>query len=169
MTLTLSQLKSTAKKNRKRIGRGNSGKGGTYAGRGLKGQRARSGGKRKAGFRGKKSPAFLNQIPKVRGFKSYQPKMNPVNIDRLEKVFSEGEIITPQKLLSAGLIPTIYPGVKILGKEGLKKKFTVSAHRFSKSAENAIKKAGGTVKLMGVPVFKPKDKKVDASSKEKNE
>lgn len=148
MNLTLSQLKSRGNKKRRRIGRGNAGKGGTYGGRGLKGQRARSGGKRKAGFLGKKSPVLLRQIPKVRGFKSLRAKLNIVNLEQLNHIFSDGEAINPQKLLACGLISGIFPGVKILGKGKLKKRFTVLAHRFSKSAEDAIKKAGGNVQYI---------------------
>lgn len=148
MMLNLSQLKSypASQKKRKRVGRG--GKRGTYSGRGLKGQRARSGGKRKAGHLGKKSPAFIAQIPKTRGFKSYHPKLNIVNIGQLEKKFETGEIITPQKLLTKGLIVRLEPGVKILGEGKLEKKFTVMAHRFSQSAEDAIKKVGGIIKVI---------------------
>lgn len=160
MALTLSQLKrfSSAKKKRKRIGRGNSGKGGTYAGRGQKGQRSRSGGKRRAGHQGKRSPAFIRQIPKNRGFQSIQLKMNIVNLDQLDNKFGEGENVNPKKLLSKGIISNIYPGVKILGGGKISKKLNVSANRFSKSAEDAIKKAGGTVKFLQVTNFRGKEK-----------
>jgi large subunit ribosomal protein L15 len=145
MTLKLSKLKSSNTKRRKRIARGDSGKGGTYGARGLKGQRSRSGGRRKAVHHGRKSPAFINQIPKKRGFKSFRPQLHVVNLGQLNATFDDGENITPMKLLKAKLIPSVYPGIKVLSNGAIKKKITISAHRFSKSAEDAIKKAGGSV------------------------
>ncbi|MBU0612992.1 50S ribosomal protein L15 [Patescibacteria group bacterium] len=145
MTLQLSKLKSSNTKKRKRIARGDSGKGGTYGARGLKGQRSRSGGKRKAVHHGKKSPSFISQIPKKRGFKTFRPQFHIVNLSQLNTTFDDGENITPSKLVKEKLVPSIYPGIKILSNGTIKKKITVSAHRFSKSAEDAIKKAGGSV------------------------
>lgn len=161
MTLQLSKLKSTPKKKRKRIARGDSGKGGTYGARGLKGQRSRSGGKRKAVHHGRKSPAFINQIPKKRGFKSFWPQLHVVNLSQLDANFGDGENITPSKLAKAKLVPSVYPGIKVLSNGTIKKKITISAHRFSKSAEDAIKKAGGSVIIIErqTPVKKKKEEK----------
>ena len=161
MTLQLSKLTSSSKKKRKRIARGNSGKGGTYGGRGLKGQRSRSGGKRKAVHHGKKAPDFISQIPKKRGFKSFRPQLHVVNLGQLDSTFDEGENITPKKLVKAKLIPSVYPGIKILSNGEIKKKITISAHRFSKTAENAIKKVGGSIILIEkkVPLKKKKEEK----------
>ena len=144
MTLSLAQLKSypSSRKKRRRLGRGNAGKGGTYGSRGQKGQNSRSGGKGKGGHRGKKSPAFISQIPKTRGFLGFNSKMSIVNIGQLNSHFSEGEVINSKKLVSVGLISKNGNGVKVLGGGELNKKFAVTAEHFSKSADNDINKAG---------------------------
>ncbi|PIS42257.1 MAG: 50S ribosomal protein L15 [Candidatus Kerfeldbacteria bacterium CG08_land_8_20_14_0_20_40_16] len=163
MALSLSQLKShpSSQKRKKRVGRGNSSKGGTYGGRGQKGQKSRSGGRRKAGHRGKKSPAFISQIPKARGFKSISPKMNIVNIGQLNNYFSDGETINLKKLLNSELVANNGNELKVLGGGELKKKFIVTAHRFSKSAEDAIKKAGGAVNIIKKAPDRENKKKLD--------
>jgi len=146
MRLELHNLKSHKTKERKRIGRGNASGQGTYAGRGQKGQRSRSGGKK--GLKRKGLKLFLQQIPKKRGFKSFYPNMATVNVEDLEKEFAANELVTPGKLFKAGLIRTDAYGVKILGEGKLIKKLTVKADSFSKNAENAIKKAGGKIELI---------------------
>lgn len=150
MTLSLSNLKSFkgATKKKKRVGRGNASGRGTYAGRGQKGQRSRSGGKRKSGYLGKKNPPFLFKIPKVKGFKSFHPKLEIVNLDELSQKFQEGEIVNPRKLLERGLIRTDKFGVKILGRGELKKKLKVRAQKFSKTAKETIEKSGGEVEFI---------------------
>lgn len=146
MEIKLHNLKSFNRKNRKRVGRGNASGHGTYSGRGLKGQRARAGGK--SGLKRMGLKSFLQQIPKVRGFKSYHPRMQIVQLRDLDKRFKENELITLKQLFKAGLIKSIVLGVKILGPGKLSKKLIVKAHKFSKSAENAIKKAGGKIELI---------------------
>ncbi|MFC1687958.1 50S ribosomal protein L15 [Patescibacteria group bacterium] len=141
MALTLHQLHSFSKKKRKRIGRGNASGHGTYATRGLKGQRSRSGGRRGLKRRGLKQ--FLLQLPKKRGFTSHYPNVQSVNIKDLESTFRSGDRVTPEKLLQAGLITSMKNGVKILGHGTLKKKLFVVADAYSQSAESAIKKTGG--------------------------
>ena len=143
MPLTLSNLKPKkgSKKGKKRVGRG--GKRGTYSGRGQKGQRARSGGKKGLKLKGFKS--LMHNIPKLRGFKSRKKKMAVINLEDLEKKFNQGETIDLQKLKEIGLIKKSEKRVKILAKGKLTKKLTVKAHAFSKSAEEEIKKAGGEV------------------------
>ncbi len=141
--LTLHTLKPAkgSKKKRKRVGRGNASGHGTYSTRGQKGQRSRSGGRNKLKIKGLKS--LLQSIPKQRGFHSLYPKLAVVNLKDLEKSFNEGELITPKKLETKGLIRTAKNGVKILSDGVLTKKFRVQADSFSKGAEEKIKKAGG--------------------------
>lgn len=141
MTLSLANLSSSPQKSKKRIGRGHGSGRGIYSGRGQKGQRARSGGRKNLKRRGLKQ--FLQQLPKSRGFKSIYPQHGVVNLVDLENKFKGGELVTPEKIYQSGLLKIIYPGVKILGHGKLSKKLTVHAQQFSKSAENAIKKAGG--------------------------
>ena len=132
------------RKTRKRVGRGTGSGLGTFSGRGVKGQRARSGGKSGLKRRGLKQ--YLLQIPKVRGFKR-SSSVVAVNVGQLEKIFTEGDHITPKALVEKGLIR---PGkqVKILNGGNIKKKFSISAHAVSKSAEASIKKTGGTFRII---------------------
>ena len=144
MVLTLHTLKSKdGKKRKKRIGRGNAGKGGTYAGRGMKGQRSRSGGRRKAKHAGKRGPAFVFQLPKKRGFTSLRRPGATVNLNDLEREYADGSSITLKELKSKGLVPRSATKVKVLGTGTMTKKLTVVADRYTKTAEQAIKKAGG--------------------------
>ncbi|MGC9049203.1 MAG: 50S ribosomal protein L15 [Patescibacteria group bacterium] len=143
--MNLSNLKPfpKSKKRPKRVGRGDSSGHGTYSGRGQKGQRARSGGRKGLKLKGIKS--MIKRIPKLGGFRSIYPRMAIVNLENIEKKFSDNDLVTPEKLLEKGLIKSIKNGVKILGQGKLTKKLTVKANAFSKSAEEAIKKAGGKV------------------------
>lgn len=146
MSLSLSNLKAAARKKRKRVGRGDSSRQGTYSGRGQKGQRARSGGRHGLKRRGLKQ--FLQQIPKQRGFQSFYPGFLVVNLSDLEKKFKEGELVTVARMRHAGLLKDQGRRVKILGQGTLTKKLNVQAHGFSKSAKDAIIKAGGTVVII---------------------
>ncbi|NPA58238.1 MAG: 50S ribosomal protein L15 [Aquificae bacterium] len=132
---------------KKRVGRGiGSGKGKT-AGRGHKGQKSRRGyGDLPAFFEGGQTP-FIMRIPK-RGFKSPNKKeYEIVNLKDLEAKFEANAEITPEVLKEAGLISCI-EAVKILGDGELTKPLTVKAHKFSKSAEEKIKAAGGSCELI---------------------
>ena len=103
--MQLHELKPIHKlKAKKRVGRG--GKRGTYSGRGIKGQKSRSGSKRKPGFEGGKTPLW-RQLPKKKGFKSIHLKPTIVNLDVLEKNFSDGDLVIPRRLLKKGLIDNI--------------------------------------------------------------
>ncbi len=135
-----------ARKKRKRLGRGpGSGTGGT-AGRGDKGQLARSGGRPRAGFEGGQLP-FFQRIPK-RGFKNVNRKEYAViNLVDLNQ-FNDGEIITPEVLIARNVLKKLKSGVKVLANGVLEKKLTVKANVFSKAAEQAIIKAGGTVEVI---------------------
>lgn len=150
MTISLANLKTVKKRKSRRLGRGNSSGRGTYSGRGLKGQRSRSGGRK--GLQKLAAKAFLKNLPKSRGFKSFYPKNIVVNLDTLEKIFKDNETVDPERLLKEGIIRSAYPAVKILGQGKISKKLIVKAHGFSRVAENAIKKAGGeAIKLKMIP------------------
>lgn len=133
-------------KSRKRLGRGaGSGTGGT-AGKGHKGQKARSGGGKGRGFEGGQNP-LARRLPK-RGFTNINRKEYAVvNVEDLNR-FEDGTHVTPELLKETRLVTKMYDGVKILGNGKLSKKLTVSANKFSKSAEEAITKAGGSVEVL---------------------
>jgi large subunit ribosomal protein L15 len=162
--LNLSNLKpAQARKDRKRIGRGlGSGKG-RYAGRGIKGQKSRSGShKMPAGFEGGQMPIDM-RMGKLRGNTSadampigpFRTYSQPVNVAELEQRFEAGAEVTPEALKAAGLIRKVSVDVKVLGQGELKTKLSVAAHGFSKSAVEKIEAAGGTVVwLRGEPVEK---------------
>ena len=149
MALSLATLEASrgAKKNRKRLGRGNASGKGTTAGRGTKGQRARSGGRSGLALKGLK---FIVQcLPKNKGFRSPKPKLAGVNIELLERYYQNNQAVSPTSLFKLGLIKTSRYGVKILGQGKLTKKLTVSAQAFSAQAKAAIEKAGGRVEIIG--------------------
>ena len=144
----LNQLKPVegARKERKRLGRGIASGTGKTAGKGHKGQKARSGNQPRPGFEGGQIP-FFQRIPK-RGFNNVNRKeYTIVNLSDLN-VFEDGETVTPELLLQRGVISKVLSGVKILAKGSLDKKLTVQAHKFSKVAKEAIEKNGGTVEVI---------------------
>ena len=136
-----------SRKQKVRVGRGIGSGFGKRAGRGQKGQWARSGGGVSAGFEGGQNPIY-RRIPK-RGFKNYtQVDVGVVNLADLEP-FVEKTSVTPTLLVEAGLVKKNIRLIKVLGFGNLSKPLTVSAHRFSKTAQAAIEKAGGTVEVLG--------------------
>ena len=167
--LNLSNLKpAQARRARKRIGRGlGSGKG-RYSGRGIKGQKSRSGShKLPAGFEGGQMPIDM-RLPKLRGNTSadampigpFRTYSQPVNIRDLESRFEAGAEVTPETLVAVGILKNTRKDVKILGVGELSKVLAVSAHGFSKSAREKIEAAGGSVTwLRGEPVPKVKKKR----------
>jgi len=135
-----------ARKNRKRLGRGPGSGTGKTAGKGDKGQLARSGGGPRLGFEGGQLP-FFQSIPK-RGFKNVNRKeYSIVNLADLN-LFNEGEVVSPETLLARNILKKLKSGVKVLANGTLEKKLTVKASVFSKAAEAAIIKAGGTVEVI---------------------
>jgi large subunit ribosomal protein L15 len=145
--ITLSNLSpSQERRSTKRVGRGNSSGKGTTAGRGTKGQRARTGGRNKLTRRSMK--ALIERTPKLRGFRSRRPKMYAVTIKQLSARAQEGQVITAALLAQMNMIPGTRAGLKIIGTADLKKKLTVKANAFSKSAEAAITKAGGSAVVL---------------------
>ncbi len=164
--LNLSNLKpAQSRKDRKRIGRGlGSGKG-RYSGRGIKGQKSRSGShKMRAGFEGGQMPVYM-RMGKERGSTSkdampigpFRTYSQPVNVAALER-FDAGAEVTPESLKEAGLIRTTRQDVKILGNGELKTQLTVVAHSVSASAREKIEAAGGSVTLLREPKVKKKGK-----------
>jgi large subunit ribosomal protein L15 len=161
--LSLSNLKPAQKrKARKRVGRGlGSGKG-RYSGRGIKGQKSRAGShKMRPGFEGGQMPIYM-RLPKQRGPYSkdampvgpHRTSTVPVNLRDLERVFDDGAEVTLEALVEKGLIKNTRTDVKILGDGELKKKLTVTAHLFSKTAREKIESAGGTATALREPVEK---------------
>ncbi len=141
--MKLNELKYTegARRNSKRIGRGQGSGNGKTSGKGNKGQNARSGGGVRLGFEGGQTPLF-RRLPK-RGFTNFTRKEYAiVNVDALN-AFEKGSEVTPELLIEAGLVTKELNGVKILGAGELNVALTVKAHKFSESAKEAIEKAGG--------------------------
>ncbi|MBR3227443.1 MAG: 50S ribosomal protein L15 [Erysipelotrichaceae bacterium] len=135
-----------ARKDIKRLGRGQGSGQGKTAGKGHKGQNARSGGGVAIGFEGGQTP-FYKRIPK-RGFTNFNRKVYAVvNIETLEK-FDDGASITPQLLKETGIVKKQFDGIKVLGNGTLIKKLTVSCNKISASAKAAIEKAGGKVEVI---------------------
>ncbi|MBO5578361.1 MAG: 50S ribosomal protein L15 [Bacilli bacterium] len=129
-----------------RKGRGIGSGNGKTAGKGHKGQNARSGSGVALGFEGGQMPLW-RRLPK-RGFNNVnRVQYAVVNVNDLNR-FDEGTIVTPALLKEAGLIGKEFNGVKVLGAGKLEKKLTVQAAKFSKSAEEAIKNAGGTAEVI---------------------
>jgi large subunit ribosomal protein L15 len=146
--MKLNELSYTegARRERKRLGRGQATGQGKTAGKGHKGQNARSGGGVPIGFEGGQTPLF-RRLPK-RGFTNInRVDYNVINVEILNR-FEEGSHITVDTLKAAGLIKQMLDGVKILGNGELTKSLTVSAHKFSKTAVAAIEKAGGKVEVI---------------------
>ncbi|NLO82034.1 MAG: 50S ribosomal protein L15 [Clostridiales bacterium] len=135
-----------AKTEPKRKGRGIGSGLGKTAGRGHKGQKARSGGGVRPGFEGGQMP-LSRRIPK-RGFTNiFSKEFTIVNVGELE-IFEPGTVITPELLKEKGVIKKINDGVKILGDGELTKNLTVKAHRFSKSAREKIEAVGGKAEVI---------------------
>jgi len=131
---------------RRRVGRGIGGKGGKTAGRGTKGQGARS--NIRPGFEGGQLP-LKQRIPKLKGFKNpFRVEYVVVNLDALESV--DGDVVDPESLRAAGLVHK-HGLVKVLGRGDLSRRLDVSAHGFSRSAVEAIEGAGGAVHVLPPP------------------
>ncbi|MDX8291934.1 50S ribosomal protein L15 [Metabacillus indicus] len=135
-----------SRKTRNRVGRGTGSGNGKTAGKGHKGQNARSGGGVRPGFEGGQTPLF-QRLPK-RGFTNINRKDYAiVSLDKLNQ-FEDGAEVTVELLVEAGVISKVKSGVKVLGNGKLEKKLTVKANKFSASAKEAIEAAGGTVEVI---------------------
>lgn len=143
--MQLHQLKPKHKlKKRKRVGRG--GKRGSYSGKGIKGQRSRSGARFQPIIR-----QIIKRYPKLRGykFKGFKSPQTVLNTEILEEKFESGEKISPQTLIEKKIISKIkgrMPEIKILGKGDVKKPLFIEGIKVSKGAKEKIEKAGGTIK-----------------------
>jgi large subunit ribosomal protein L15 len=157
--LNLSSLKpAQSRQDRKRVGRGlGSGKG-RYSGRGIKGQKARSGShKMRAGFEGGQTPIYM-RLGKQRGPTSkdampvgpFRTSTVPVNVSALDR-FEDGAEVTPETLVEKGVIKNTKTDVKLLGKGELTKKLTIRVHAISATAQKKVEHAGGTVSLLSGP------------------
>jgi large subunit ribosomal protein L15 len=134
------------RKDSKRKGRGLGSGNGKTGGHGHKGQNARSGGGVRPGFEGGQLPLF-RRLPK-RGFKNFfAVKFAEVNVEELE-LFENGTVVTPEVLKAVGIIKKECDGVKILGRGELTKSLTVKAAKFSKSAEEKITSAQGSIEVI---------------------
>ena len=139
------QYTEGARKARKRVGRGTSSGTGKTAGRGQKGQGARSGGGKKPGFEGGQTPLY-RRIPK-RGFNNHFAKEYAiVNIADLE-AFDNDTVVDSKVLIEKGLVNKELDGIKVLGNGKLTKKLTVVATKFSKSAIEKIQAVGGKIEV----------------------
>ena len=139
-----------ATKRKKRVGRGISAGQGKTAGRGTKGQNARSGGGVRPYFEGGQLP-LVRKLPFLRGekfFNPYKMTFEPVNLDELMERFDASDEVTPEALSMVGLIKHPTDLVAVLGRGEIDKPLKVRVHRISKSAQAKIEAAGGTVDLL---------------------
>lgn len=146
--MKLHEMKYTegARKDRKRIGRGHGSGNGKTAGKGNKGQNARSGGGVRLGFEGGQTP-LARRLPK-RGFTNFNRKeFAVVNVASLN-CFENGTEVTPELLIETGLVKKELDGIKILGQGELEKNLVVKANKFSKSAIATIEQAGGKAEVI---------------------
>jgi large subunit ribosomal protein L15 len=171
--LNLSNLKPAQKRtDRKRVGRGlGSGKG-RYSGRGIKGQKSRSGShKMRAGFEGGQMPLYM-RVGKQRGATSkdampigpFRTFTQPVNLRDLERVFADGDTVNVEALVEKGLVKNTKADVKILGQGELKKKLSVTAHAFSETAREKITAVGGSATALREPADPRKKKRRSSKS-----
>ena len=155
-----------SKRRRKRVGRGIAAGGGKTAGRGHKGQGARSGGGKGPYFEGGQLP-LVRRLPFKRGFTNiFAISYQEVNVDMLEARFDEGAIVNGDSLKAVGLVRDADEPIKVLGRGDLGKKLEVHANKFSKSAADKIEQCGGSVhrhalKVTGARATVKKLRKVD--------
>jgi large subunit ribosomal protein L15 len=164
--LNLTSLKPAQdRKDRKRVGRGNSSGKGRYSGRGIKGQKSRAGShKMRAGFEGGQMPIYM-RLGKMRGATSkdampigpFRTSTAPINVGSLDR-FDDGAEVTPESLVEKGLLKNTKTDVKLLANGELKKKLTIRVHGISAAAREKVEQAGGTVSLLKEPKVKKKKK-----------
>ena len=146
------------REDRKRVGRGQGSGKGRYSGRGIKGQKSRSGShKMRAGFEDGQNPLYM-RLGKQRGGSAdamavgpHRTSTAPVNVATLEERFDAGADVTPETLVEKGVLKNTKTDVKILGNGDLKKKLSITAHAVSASAREKIEAAGGTITLLREP------------------
>jgi large subunit ribosomal protein L15 len=146
-----------SRKNRFRKGRGLGSGNGKTAGRGGKGQTARSGKGRPKGFEGGQTP-LQRRLPKF-GFRNpFKKPYHVVNIATLESCFASGDVVDAKKMVENGLIKSVDTLLKVLGDGALSKSLQVKAHKFSKSAIQKINQAGGRAEELKSPESAPEEK-----------
>ncbi len=158
------ELNLDASKTRKRVGRGIAGGQGKTAGRGTKGQGARTGKKFGPNFMGGQRQ-LVQAVPKARGFKSNRVKAQVIYLDQLNDV--KGAIVTNQSLYDAGLIATPYHTVKVILRGEYSGKATVKVQAASANVQAALQKAGGGFEAVAVPTLpvSTREKKVEGRLK----
>ena len=133
-------------RNTKRRGRGTATGQGKTGGRGMNGQKSRSGGGVRLGFEGGQMPLY-RRIPK-RGFTNvFRKEWSTMNVSDLN-CYEDGTVITPELLIADGKVKQVRAGVKILGNGELEKKLTVQAHKFTETAKAKIEAAGGKAEVL---------------------
>ena len=139
------QQAEKARKNRKRVGRGDSSGNGSFSGRGMKGQKSRSGKPLRPGFEGGQLP-LIKGLPMKRGFNNiFKTQYSIVNVSDLQ-IFPEGTEVSNKTLFEHGLISTLRHPVKVLGNGELSNKITIEATKFTKTALEKLEKSGSTAK-----------------------
>jgi len=129
---------------RRSVGRGNASGTGTYSGKGLKGQKARTGAKPRRYFEGGQT-TLMRRLPSKRGFTSpFRVEYTPVNLRDLDR-FKAGSEITPETLKAAGILASARNPVKLLGDGELDRELIVKVHKFSSSAKEKVEAVGGTI------------------------
>ena len=137
-----------SRRQRKRVGRGNGSGYGTYCGRGVKGQKSRSGYRMRPGFEGGQLP-LIKRLPWKRGFTNiFKTKYSTVNLRTLN-MFESGSEVTPEKLLAAGVVKSLRYPIKILADGDINHALSIKANRFSAAARAKIEAAGGKVEEVG--------------------
>ncbi len=130
----------------KRKGRGTATGQGKTAGRGMNGQKSRSGGGVRPGFEGGQMP--LTRIMPKRGFANpFKKQWAILNVEDLN-VFENGTVVTPELLIENGIVGKVVDGIKVLGDGNIEKKLTVQANKFSESAVQKIESAGGKAEVI---------------------
>ena len=145
------ELQVSANKNKKRVGRGIAAGQGKTAGRGTKGQGARTGKKLNAMFQGGQR-ALVQAVPKARGFKSLRTPAQVVYLDRLNEF--DGETADNFTMFEAGLIATPFHTVKVIARGEITGKVTLKVQAASKSVQEALTKAGGSFEKVATPIQK---------------
>ncbi len=130
----------------KRKGRGTATGQGKTAGRGMNGQKSRSGGGVRPGFEGGQMPLY-RRIPKRGVTNIWRTEYTVLNVEDLNR-FEEGTVVTPELIKEAGMAKQVKDGIKILGNGNIEKNLTVQAHKFSKTAVEKIEAAGGKAEVI---------------------
>ncbi len=141
--MQIHSLKSRKLKSKKRVGRG--GKRGTYSGKGMKGQKSRSGYSKRATFEGGRT-TLVAQTKKARGFTSKKDQVQVVNLEEIQKKYKSGEEVSPKTLGEKNIVKKSHLPIKILSVGKLAKKVILKDVAYSKEAKKKVEKAGGEVR-----------------------